>query len=154
MATSFQVVLDDTSPVVNYFPFAETLGVANLLVGWNSYFSASGFLSKLGELGQGTSMHVTGLDGAALTIQWKGTGISLFGSTFRSTYDVSIDGQPAVLGTAQNGLLANFQELGDREHVLELVAHPAISIDDSSYVAFDHALLNVTTPLTGYVVSF
>lgn len=73
MQTSFQLILDDTSPVVNYYPFSETLGAADLVAGWNSYFTQSGFLSVLGQTGEGTSLHVTGLEGAELTIQWFGT---------------------------------------------------------------------------------
>ena len=72
MQTSFELTLDDTSPIINYYPFAETLGAPNFVAGWNSYFSESGFLSELGEVGTGESMHVTSLDGAELTIQWFG----------------------------------------------------------------------------------
>jgi hypothetical protein len=72
MRTSFELVLNDTSPVINYYPFAETLGAPNLVAGWNSYFTQSGFLSELGQTGEGVSLHVTSLDGAELTIQWFG----------------------------------------------------------------------------------
>jgi hypothetical protein len=170
MSTSFELILDDTSPVINYYPFAETLGAPNLAVGWNSYFSNSGFLSVLGETGNGTSMHVTSLDGAELTIQWfgacgarvrrydwpnTGTGVALFGQVFQATYNISIDGMQSI-GLPQGDLLAEFQGLQPTQHIIALIAHPSpgSTPDNSpSYVAFDRAALNVSTHFTGCALS-
>ena len=72
MADSYQVVIDDTSPALDYFPFADTLGVPDLFAGWNPYYSDSGFASTPDQLGNGTSFHVTSLDGAVFAVQWAG----------------------------------------------------------------------------------
>ncbi|KAF8588650.1 hypothetical protein K439DRAFT_1334800 [Ramaria rubella] len=152
MPTAFELELDDTSPVVNYFPFAETLGAPDFLAGWNSFFSDSGFLTELGQIGQGTSLHVTSLDGAALTIEWVGTGISLFGSAFKAAYTLSLDGGEPSLGLPTGELLGAYQGLEQKQHTIALIAHPNASlINPDSYVAFDRALLNATVDHTAYV---
>lgn len=68
--------IDDTSPTVVYAPFGDTLNLPNLLAGWNPYYDGSGFASGIlgvdGEVGVGTSLHVTSRDGASLAVRWHG----------------------------------------------------------------------------------
>jgi hypothetical protein len=64
--------VDDTSPLISYSPFADTFSTPDLLKGWNPYFTDSGFVSSQGDVGKGTSLHVTSYDGAALSLQWNG----------------------------------------------------------------------------------
>ncbi len=73
MGSTVQFEVDDTSPMITYFPFGDTLSTANLSAGWNPYFDGSGFLSAPGETGSGTSQHISARDGASLVIQWHGT---------------------------------------------------------------------------------
>lgn len=73
MAETFQIVIDDTSPCLSYFPFSDTLdGTPDLAAGWNPYFTDSGFPSTLGAQGNGSSLHLTSLDGAAFSFNWTG----------------------------------------------------------------------------------
>ena len=72
MENFFQFLVDDTSPTISYSPFRDTLSVPNLSAGWNPYYDQSGFASSIGELGNGTSLHITSLDGASLGFQWHG----------------------------------------------------------------------------------
>ncbi|KAI0675399.1 hypothetical protein C8Q78DRAFT_1114225 [Trametes maxima] len=76
----FPLTIDDTSPVVLYAPFADTFGAPALAAGWNPYFTISGFSETpsgqgadvRSAVGNGTSMHLTAHDGAALQINWNG----------------------------------------------------------------------------------
>jgi len=72
MAEAIQFYVDDTSPSVAYSPFGDTFSIPAPTAGWNPYFDGSGFASALGETGNGTSYHVTSLDGATISLQWKG----------------------------------------------------------------------------------
>jgi hypothetical protein len=75
---AIQFYVDDTSPSISYSPFGDTFSHANLSAGWNPYFDLSGFAliaSDPGEIGNGTSYHVTSLDGAVIAVQWKGASV-------------------------------------------------------------------------------
>jgi hypothetical protein len=67
-----QLVVNDTSPTIVYAPFGDTFSAPNILEGWNPYYSASGYATFQGEVGNGTSFHITSLDGAQLSLQWRG----------------------------------------------------------------------------------
>lgn len=71
-STTLQISIDDSSPTIQYFPFADTLGVPNLLGGWNPYFTGSSFAAAPGETGNGTSLHLTSHDGAAISLTFFG----------------------------------------------------------------------------------
>ena len=83
MADSFQLVIDDTSPTISFFPLSDIIGIPDLFSGWNPYYTGSGFASTLGQQGVGDSLHITSLDGAALSIQWFGMCASLSLSRYR-----------------------------------------------------------------------
>ena len=71
-STTLQLSIDDSSPTIQYFPFADTLGQPNLLAGWNAYFTGSFFAATPGETGNGTSLHLTSHDGAAISLTFFG----------------------------------------------------------------------------------
>ena len=73
METSVQFDVDDTSPTISYSPFRDTLSTPDLSAGWNPYYNLSGFVHAQGEVGNGTSLHITSLDGASLALQFRGT---------------------------------------------------------------------------------
>ncbi|RDB16846.1 hypothetical protein Hypma_002461 [Hypsizygus marmoreus] len=145
MAQTIQFFVDDTSPSVSYSPFGDTFSIADLTAGWNPYFDVSGFVTSLGEVGTGTSYHGTSLNGAALSISWKGTGIQLLGYTTQASYDITIDGTPqTTIGADQHSqILATFQNLSDAEHTLSLSARIPIDQEppESSGLYFDQALI-------------
>lgn len=69
------ITIDDTSPTISYFPVSDTLSTPSLYTSWNPYFSVSGFAdapTASGQVGVGTSFHVTSLDGASFTMVWVG----------------------------------------------------------------------------------
>lgn len=72
MADPLRLSIDNTSPTISYYPFADTFGAPNLNAGWNPYFSDSGYAAFQGQLGSGTSAHRTSLDGASFSVQWNG----------------------------------------------------------------------------------
>ncbi len=77
---AFPLTIDDTSPLVLYHPFADTFTQPQTGQGWNPYYTRSGFASidsGAGSLissaiGNGTSLHLTAAEGAALQINWNG----------------------------------------------------------------------------------
>jgi hypothetical protein len=73
MADSFSLLINDSSPILSYFPFADTLSIPNFFEGWNPCFSISACPTFPGAQGNGSSFHVTSKDGAAFSIQWWGT---------------------------------------------------------------------------------
>jgi len=73
MANFLHVTVDDISPCISYSPFRDTFSSPNLSAGWNPYYDQSGFAAHSGETGNGTSLHITSLDGASLALQWRGT---------------------------------------------------------------------------------
>ena len=76
----FNITIDDTSPVVLYAPFADTFSTPNTALGWNPFYTDSGFAtvdagagSAIGPaIGNGTGLHLTACDGAVLEIDWNG----------------------------------------------------------------------------------
>lgn len=72
MSVPIQFLVDDNSPTISYQPFADTFSTPSLALGWNPYYSTSGFATAEGVIGHGDSFHVTSLNGANLTINWRG----------------------------------------------------------------------------------
>ena len=72
MDSSGQISIDDTSPCISYSPFRDTSTTPNLSAGWNPYYDQSGFAISSGGTGNGTSLHITSLNGASLALQWRG----------------------------------------------------------------------------------
>jgi hypothetical protein len=83
-----------------------------------------------------------------------GTGISLYGRVLKAAYSISVDGGGQTIGVPKGDLLAEVQDLEATQHIIALVAHPSPNnaSDPSSYVAFDHAALNISTMFTGCVL--
>src|SRR5258708_12407023 len=73
MADSFSLLVNDSSPTLSYYPFADTLSVPNFFEGWNPCFTVSACPTIPGQQGNGSTFHVTSRDGAAFSIQWSGT---------------------------------------------------------------------------------
>jgi hypothetical protein len=69
---SIQLSVDDSSPEIVYSPFRDSFSTPELLHGWNPFYSISGFATTIGMFGNGTSFHITSLDGATLSLQWHG----------------------------------------------------------------------------------
>ncbi|KAI0000481.1 hypothetical protein BJV77DRAFT_974135 [Russula vinacea] len=154
MADSFSLLIDDSSPLLTYFPFADTFSIPDFSEGWNPCF-ASGCPTFPGEQGNGSSFHVTSKDGAAFSIQWWGNGIQLSGSASGPvTYDLKLDGQtnssisPSALGSI---LLAEYDGLQPGNHTLSLIVHNPTN-STSAFIAIDNALITVnsTSPNTTF----
>ncbi|KJA27599.1 hypothetical protein HYPSUDRAFT_51655 [Hypholoma sublateritium FD-334 SS-4] len=149
METLVTFSVDDTSPAVTYSPFRDTFSTPNLIGGWNPYFSNSGFATSQGAVGVGTSLHITSLDGAALQIQWQGTGITLMGNATQANYSITLDGQLLSSPTTADNVLADIQSLNDTLHTVQLTAQISQSQNppNSSMLVFDQAIL-FSSPLS------
>ncbi|KAF8991034.1 hypothetical protein BDQ17DRAFT_1287786 [Cyathus striatus] len=120
-----QFTIDDMSPAITYSPFPDTFGSADLTAGWNPYFTNSAFVTSHAQLGNGTSLHITSLDGAALAVRWFGTGIQLYGNiTHDANYSIFIDGTQTPVNTTtssvSDGLLFSQLELPQSNHLLSM----------------------------------
>ncbi|KAJ7217739.1 hypothetical protein GGX14DRAFT_695804 [Mycena pura] len=145
MASVVQFPVDDSSPTVSYSPFGDTFSSPNLSAGWNPHWDNPGFSgATIGSAGSGNSTHITSLDGASLQIQWKGTGIQLFGAVTRSSYNVTLDGMLAnASADLASNTLVNLQNLVDTHHALSLVVQ---TIGPDPLVEFDRALISAPPP--------
>ncbi|KAJ7134976.1 hypothetical protein C8R43DRAFT_1021708 [Mycena crocata] len=143
MASVVQFSVDDSSPTISYFPFADTLGAPDLLAGWNPHWDDPGFSSATtGSTGSGTSLHITGRNGASFQIKWKGTGIKLLGNVTRSSYDITLDGQSADASSSadpSNNTLVAFDNLQDTNHTLSLTVQTSTQ---DSLLTFDKAVIS------------
>ncbi|KAI9456564.1 hypothetical protein BJY52DRAFT_1224230 [Lactarius psammicola] len=146
MADSFSLVVNDSSPSLNYFPFSDTLSVPNFFAGWNPCFSNSACPTFPGQQGNGTSSHVTSRDGAAFSVQWWGNGIQLSGLvTGNITYDLQLDGLTnTTVSPSSPGVLAAYDNLQPTNHTLSLTVHNPTN-SSSALIAIDHALIKVNS---------
>ncbi|PFH49022.1 hypothetical protein AMATHDRAFT_41836 [Amanita thiersii Skay4041] len=132
--------VDDTSPMVLYFPFGDsqasssgnssssssTTTTPDLTKGWTPCFSISGCVrTQPSAIPTGTSYHVSSQPGSSLTILWRGTGIQLLGNVSNPThinYVLTLDGnvtQPDFI-SLNDQLLASFQKLNNDDHNVTL----------------------------------
>lgn len=72
MANAVTFTVNDTSPTILYSPFGDTFSTPNLSASWNPYYTLSGYVSLLGDVGNGTSQHITSDNGSSLVVQWHG----------------------------------------------------------------------------------
>jgi hypothetical protein len=166
MNNSLNIYVDDNSPSITYFPFGDTFGIPDQSAGWiqNPHVADSGLTTSTSEnqTSQGNSPHLTSLDGASFSIQWNGTcqlswllglssrgplwvgtGIQLFGSCLRATYNISLDGAYTQASSflSTDSLLAEFHDLSDANHTLTLTVHTTPPPTSDSHIAFDKAVI-------------
>ncbi|KDQ55818.1 hypothetical protein JAAARDRAFT_133366 [Jaapia argillacea MUCL 33604] len=143
MASTYQVELDDTSPIISYAPSGDPLATnADLRKGWSPAFSNISLIA-LGQQGSGSTSHVTSCDGAIMTIRWIGTSIQLFGSVSSADYTILLDGslQLGFTSSRDTNMLASINKLSNANHTISLVAHVNST---GGLVAFDKAILTVS----------
>lgn len=132
---STNVTVDDTSPTFVYEPWGEGgLAGGSVGQGWATWYDELGFNNANGALPrgdspEGTSYHVTGFNGAMVSLTFYGTSIQVLG-TSNCTYDVILDSKTATTTllagqTTQNGLLASYSGLADALHTIILIPHPS-----------------------------
>ncbi|KAJ7187930.1 hypothetical protein C8R46DRAFT_1205155 [Mycena filopes] len=147
MASVVQFTVDDSSPVIIYHPFGDTFGAPQLSSGWNPHWDDPGFSSATpGSTGSGTSLHITSFDTASFQIQWKGTGIKLFGNVTNSSYNITIDDTAVDAGPSADlatNTLLDINDLSDTPHALTLTVRMA---GTNSLFEFDKALISAPVP--------
>lgn len=122
------------------------------------YFSDSGFAQSTGQIGSGNSMHITSLDGAALSIPCFGTKIQLLGNlTGDATISLTLDNEPvepSALSVNADNSLATLSDLSHDQHVITLKVKTSGATN--SFVVFDRALvdtiINSTFVLLPYIL--
>lgn len=73
MASSLsRLYIDDDSPQLAYFPFVNLEPSPNVTAGWQAQYTGSGAATAPGQVGVGTSYHLTAIDGSSLMVQWNG----------------------------------------------------------------------------------
>ncbi|KAJ7687414.1 hypothetical protein B0H17DRAFT_687834 [Mycena rosella] len=134
--------LDDTSTFLTYTPYADGSN-SGLDKGWEPWYTDSGFITQNGEGGQGDSYHLTSLDGAAVTFEFYGTAVYLYGTT-NSSYDTSLDNALYAHAAPDptSDLLLSITDLKEAIHSVTLTARPT---SNSQQLAFDRAV--ISTPL-------
>lgn len=152
MATTFPLQIDDTSPLIAYAPFGDTLALPNPSAGWNPYYQTSGYVTQPNMVGVGASSHRTAHDGATLTLRWIGTAIQLYGSATAASYTVTLNGtiQDGTTARPEQGLLFEVDDLPNQDHLLVLTAHVNSTM---SLIEFDRAVVTASTMVNGSIVS-
>ncbi|KAK0213246.1 hypothetical protein DFS33DRAFT_1287543 [Desarmillaria ectypa] len=151
MAETLEFEVDDTSPAISYYPFRDTFSTPNLTAGWNPYYNGSGFLTSLEETGEGTSLHVSSLNGASLSIQWHGTGIQLYGNATNAFYTLTLDEKTIDVSSLDRSdtLLAGISGLSSESHNITLTAQITTESGPEptgSLLVFDKAVITATSP--------
>ncbi|KAF9501686.1 hypothetical protein BDN71DRAFT_1438297 [Pleurotus eryngii] len=120
--TVYTIDVDDISPSISYSPFADTFTTPDLLSGWNPYFTDGGFATFQGQTGNGTSLHISALNGSSVSLQWRGTGIEIRGNATNARYTVALDGQEPRVLSPQGDTLAKQTDLPDANHTITLTS--------------------------------
>ncbi|KAE9408785.1 hypothetical protein BT96DRAFT_807817 [Gymnopus androsaceus JB14] len=143
MANVPSLVVDDTSPIIQYFPFSDTLGPPDFTAGWNPLFNQTSLGGAPLQVENSTSVHVTSLNNASFSLQWQGTGIQLVGSVTDASYSILVDGTLRD-ANATPTLLASIQNLDDASHVISLttIISNTTSNQTESFVVFDQAIIS------------
>jgi hypothetical protein len=74
-ASTYELVVGDTSPVLVYSPSGDPLAAPDAHpVGWVPYYTSSGHVAadQLGTSGTGQSMHIAYTNGAVVSVDWIG----------------------------------------------------------------------------------
>jgi hypothetical protein len=144
MANVVTFNVNDTSPTILYSPFGDTLSTPNLSASWNPYYTLSGYASAIGDVGNGTSLHITSDNGSSLVVQWHGTGLQLYGNATLASYSITLDGAPFTPpATSDNNVLVTITDLPDVPHAVTLTAliPEEQTPPNSSLVVFESAVL-------------
>lgn len=135
MATSWNITLNDTSPVFTYYPYYDGFGTEN---GWQVWYSETGYNTVPANPGVGISAHITSLPGANVTLSFYGAGIELHG-TANCTFDISMDGIFSSSLSSSSDVLYSDQTLSEGTHSLTLTAHPT----SGQQLAFENAVIYI-----------
>lgn len=131
---SWNFTIQDNSPFVTYAPFADG-GLNN---GWQPWYTKSGFLSTIGEGGDGDSYHISAHANASFSLEFYGTSVNLYGTT-NSSYAVFIDNEKQKLpATVSADLVFQTTNLTDGPHNVTLTVNPTKA---NQQFAFDRAVV-------------
>ncbi|KAG2138704.1 uncharacterized protein EDB93DRAFT_1253251 [Suillus bovinus] len=135
MATSWNITLNDTSPVFTYYPYYDGFGTGN---GWQIWYSETGYNTVFANPGVGISAHITSMPGANVTLSFYGTGIELHGAA-NCTFDIAVDGIFSSSLSSSSDVLYSKQTLSEGAHSLTLTAHPTAG----QQLAFENAVIYI-----------
>ncbi|KAK7044364.1 hypothetical protein R3P38DRAFT_3176627 [Favolaschia claudopus] len=140
---SWNFTIDDTSPFLTYTPFADSSN-SGLPNGWIPWYQTSGFLTKNGNPGVGTSYHITSLNNASVAFDFYGSALYLYGNT-NASYSVVVDGSTSqhTPPSSSSDLLFQKTGLDAKTHSVTL---SATFNNAAQQFAFDRAV--ISTPIT------
>ncbi|KAJ4483823.1 hypothetical protein J3R30DRAFT_3698737 [Lentinula aciculospora] len=140
--TALALDVDDTSPTILYFPFGDSFSIPNFTAGWNPLFNQTSFGGAPLEVENSTSVHITSRNNASFSLNWKGTGIQLFGYATNATYTILLDGSSRDANSTAT-ILASIQNLDNLEHeiLLTTIISDTTQNQTSSFIVFDKATI-------------
>lgn len=146
MSGIWNITLDDSSPVFNFFPYSG--GTAG--DGWAAYYSISGFHQAGEDAPLGDSSHVTWNNGSSLSLLFYGRSVYLYGQA-NCTYDVLLD-RIHYPQLPHDGVLAAFPDIAAGQHNITIIPHAHSS---ERAFSFDKAIITLGSvsndPGQGYV---
>ncbi|KAG6831827.1 hypothetical protein H0H87_003746 [Tephrocybe sp. NHM501043] len=103
---SFDLKVEDSSPLISYAPVGA----------WADSPSTDALVASY----SGQSLHTTSAQGATATINFNGTGISIFGGRRPGygAFTISIDGQTATTGSANSDQESTNEALGSLSNLV------------------------------------
>ncbi|KAJ3473874.1 hypothetical protein NLI96_g12779 [Meripilus lineatus] len=137
MGSTFNVTLDDSSPMFSYLPYGD----GPVDEGWRAWYSQIGFNNDCGKESVGDSLHITSSAGASVQLTFSGTAVYLFG-TANSSYEVSLDTRTTSFPPPLDNLLFSAVGLLPGTHYVNLTANP----QTGQQLAFDRAIISDQTP--------
>ncbi|KDQ63054.1 hypothetical protein JAAARDRAFT_188677 [Jaapia argillacea MUCL 33604] len=137
MATPYYFTVDDTSAFLNYTPFAD----GDLIGGWQTWYTGTGLYPQPGvggDPGAGDSYHNTSHPGASVSMNFFGTGITLYGQA-NCSYQVTVDSQVTNQPPNTGNVLFTVDGLTEGTHFVTLTALPTAG--STEQLAFDNMIL-------------
>ncbi|KAG5731039.1 hypothetical protein E4T56_gene15573 [Termitomyces sp. T112] len=129
--------IDDASPYLSYSPYGDGPATAS---GWRTWYTGSHYISSPDQISRGNSYHNTSLRNANVTFKFFGTGITLFGSTNSSLFNVIIDDETNITSPSSDSVLFSSQNLLNKLHTVTLSAQPSSVGNFTENLGFDFAI--------------
>ncbi|PVG02574.1 hypothetical protein CPB86DRAFT_870411 [Serendipita vermifera] len=124
--STYDVFLDHSSPVFNYYPYGDPWAAPDLTAGWAPWNSVSGGYdpnNNITDASEGKFSHRTQQDGAIVELYFSGSSLTLLGEVENCSFDIWLDGSTSA-GTPGDGKLAEFTGLDSSSHRVMMTVHP------------------------------
>ncbi|KAH8830401.1 hypothetical protein DL96DRAFT_1592735 [Flagelloscypha sp. PMI_526] len=134
-ANIYEITLADVSPVLTYSPYRD---IDNPGAGWKLVYSESPDSSydathKTDNEGKGTSLHMSTMTGATMSLDFYGSGITVYGSSSAGAFSTTVDSQETT-GSPSGTKLFETTNLSVGKHTMSLKVSNGKGVNVTSVV--------------------